>query len=102
MHFIGAFGDDPYTTMLENEMKKYNVDISTTFKLKNIDCGQAYIFLMPNGDNSIIVYPSANAKWPNKLNDIQINAIKNADAILLQRVCQSPKHRYILYIFHKQ
>eukprot|EP01084_Bolivina_argentea_P143165 251460_1 len=85
--FIGAFGDDSFTDMLINEMKKYNVNISTSYELKNskISCGAAYIFLMPDGDNSIVVVPSANHNWPNELTNIQIESIKNSDCILLQR-----------------
>ena len=68
-------------------MKKYNVNTSTCYRLidSKIACGQAYIFLLPDGDNSIIVIPSANASWPNQLNKIQIESIKNSDCILLQR-----------------
>lgn len=85
--FIGAFGDDFYTEMLKNEMNKYKINTKTCYHLKDsgIGCGQAYIFLMPDGDNSIIVIPAANSNWPLKLNKLQIESIKNADCILLQR-----------------
>ena len=73
--------------MLSNELKKYNISTETCYHLKNtnIPCGQAYIFLMPDGDNSIVVVPAANASWPEGLNDAQLKAIKSSDCILLQR-----------------
>eukprot|EP01083_Nonionella_stella_P080327 220717_1 len=85
--FIGAFGDDSYTAMLENEMKQHNVNTDTCYRLTNskIPSGAAYIFLLPNGDNSIVVVPSANACWPDALTKTQIDAIAKSDCVLLQR-----------------
>ena len=89
---IAAFGDDIHTPMLQSAMKEYDVSTQHCFVLNNsnIPCGQAYIFLMPNGDNSIIVVPAANNNWKiNEMNEKdnpkQIECIRNADCILLQR-----------------
>mmetsp|Transcript_38549 Transcript_38549/g.63185 ORF Transcript_38549/g.63185 Transcript_38549/m.63185 type:complete len:357 (+) Transcript_38549:31-1101(+) len=85
--FIGAFGDDSYTETLENALKTHNVCTQTAYRLKGsgIPCGQAYIFSLPDGDNSIIVVPAANAAWPLKLNELQMSTLKQSDCILLQR-----------------
>jgi len=85
--FIGAFGDDNNTAMLEAEMARNGVNTATCYKLSGtqIPCGQAYIFLLEDGDNSIVVVPAANESWPDHFNETQVEALKSSDCVLLQR-----------------
>ncbi|ETO06682.1 hypothetical protein RFI_30708 [Reticulomyxa filosa] len=86
-YFIGAFGNDVFTSYLKETMDNYKVDTTGCYTLKkDVPCGQAYIFLLPEKDNSIVVIPSANAQWPDDFNDTQRSIIESADCILLQRV----------------
>jgi len=88
--FVAQLGSDPYAEMLLDgifgEIRSQKIDLRTrgvnvdnVIKLKDVSCGQAYIFSLPNGNNSIVLNGGANMAW-NKdkpLNDAQINAIKD-------------------------
>jgi len=83
--FVGVLGDNPYQKMLEDTMGYHNVDMSACEVAKNTPCGQAYIFLTPDGDNSIVIVNAANACWPSELTDKAKDKIKSADVVMLQR-----------------
>lgn len=83
--FVGVLGDNPYQKMLEETMAYHNVDMSACEVAKNTPCGQAYIFLTPDGDNSIVIVNAANACWPSELNDKAKDKIESADVVMLQR-----------------
>jgi len=83
--FVGVLGDNPYQKMLEDTMAYHSVDMSACELAKNTPCGQAYIFLTPDGDNSIVIVNAANACWPNELSDKAKAKIESADVVMLQR-----------------
>eukprot|EP00826_Nyctotherus_ovalis_P039642 TRINITY_DN3824_c0_g1_i1.p3 TRINITY_DN3824_c0_g1~~TRINITY_DN3824_c0_g1_i1.p3 ORF type:complete len:144 (-),score=5.10 TRINITY_DN3824_c0_g1_i1:630-1061(-) len=60
------------------DLSSRNVDVKNVVRLKNVCCGQAYIFSYPDGDNSIILSGGANTAWNKEkpLNDEQANIIK--------------------------
>ncbi len=73
--------------------RKVNVDCITT--LPSAFCGQAYIFLYPTGNNSIITVGGANTKWnpTSPFTPIQLEALRQCrvrpssigNVLLLQR-----------------
>jgi len=82
-----VFGNDGHAdelcrTLVENKVFADRGGLSL-----NATCpsGQAFIFLEPNGENSIIIVGAANNQWPKELHEDLKNAIKSAGAVLLQQ-----------------
>ncbi|KAF4148812.1 putative ribokinase [Phytophthora infestans] len=50
--------------------------------------GLAFVFVYPDGDNSIVIVSGANSAWPEELPTALIDAIKNAAIVLVQ--CEIP------------
>lgn len=77
------------------DLKSGNVDVKNMVRLKDVCCGQAYIFSYPDGNNSIVLSGGANRAWDKDkpLNDSQIDIIKKSTShkqpigkiLLLQR-----------------
>lgn len=92
-HLISAFSTkDSHTKYLQNCMKNNEINIDSCFNVTsdlnstiNHACSQAFIFLLPSGENSIIVTPAVNNHWPSTFNPTQMNSLSTCDAILLQR-----------------
>lgn len=84
VHFIGSFGNDGHVPLLRSTMTNHHVDISES---NNSDkpSGQAFIMLMPSGQNSIIIVGGANRSWPSTLSSSQISLLHQSSCILLQR-----------------
>ncbi|KAI9995161.1 hypothetical protein PInf_012208 [Phytophthora infestans] len=56
--------------------------------------GLAFVFVYPDGDNSIVIVSGANSAWPEELPTALIDAIKNAAIVLVQ--CEIPVRRNVL------
>eukprot|EP01084_Bolivina_argentea_P253727 426319_1 len=82
--FISGLGSNQ-TDQILNTMCEYKVNMNTCFYLENQRSSEGYAFLLDDGQQSIIVSAAVNENWPEKFNKKQINAIKAADIILLQR-----------------
>ncbi|GLE08353.1 hypothetical protein PINS_up019418 [Pythium insidiosum] len=85
--FVGQFGNDSYAVALEKVLGDVGVD-TTLSGHPACPSGQAFVFLYPDGDNSIIIVGGANATWPTELPDSVVNAIQQASIVLLQ--CEIP------------
>lgn len=79
--FLFTFGFDGMSLYHKLNQKGINLSLSNQI---GIYSGQAFIFSLPGGENSIIVNSGANFCWP-PLNQKQINIIGKCDCILLQR-----------------
>lgn len=90
--FVGQFGDDAHGATLENSLKAAGVDTSLSGHPKGVPSGQAFVFVYPDGDNSIVIVGGANVAWSeeNKLPDEFERAISSASIVLLQ--CEVPDH----------
>ncbi|CEG49213.1 ribokinase [Plasmopara halstedii] len=87
--FAGQFGNDTHGEKLKNALESAGVD---TALASHPACpsGQAFVFVYPDGDNSIVIVGGANRAWPDKLSTDLLNAIKLAAIVLLQ--CEIPVH----------
>jgi len=81
--FICCVGSDGNRKWLTGEMSKLGVNMAYINQSQKVT-GQAYIFRLPKGENAIILDPAANRDWPD-LTEKQIELIKNADMVMLQR-----------------
>lgn len=85
--FAGQIGSDSHAEMILDALHGAGVDTSLSGRP---DCrsGQAYVFVFPDGDNSIVIVSGANGAWPDKLSDEVTQAIKSAAIVLVQ--CEIP------------
>lgn len=85
--FVCQFGNDAHATKLQDALTNVGVDLALA---GHPDCpsGQAFVFVYPDGDNSIVIVGGANASWPEKLSSACIEAITSAAIVLLQ--CEIP------------
>ena len=95
--FLWQVGKDEIATMVLGELKDAGVDVSHVKALDGINSGQAYILLMPDGENSIIIHGGANMAWSEDLKELDTdftNQIKTSKILLLQR--EIPEHINII------
>jgi ribokinase len=81
--FACQFGNDTHGENLKQILHNEKVDISLSGE-HLCPSGQAFIFLYPSGDNSIIIVGGANSKWSIPLSKKLQNAVKEATIVLLQ------------------
>nr|BBN79880.1 ribokinase [Hyaloperonospora arabidopsidis] len=86
--FAGQFGHDAHAEALQKALRDANVDIALS---GHCDCpsGQAFVFVYPDGDNSIVIVGGANRAWPLTLSVSLVDAIESAAIVLLQ--CEVPE-----------
>lgn len=85
--FAGQFGNDTHGKVLESALQRCGVE--TTLAGHPIcPSGQAFVFVYPDGDNSIVIVGGANRTWPEQLPTALTDAIKSAAIVLLQ--CEIP------------
>ena len=70
--FLAQIGDDDIGKMLLNGLKKAEVDMENIRVLKETPSGQAYIFILPDGQNSIVTVGGANCEWSIKDKELPI------------------------------
>mmetsp|Transcript_3375 Transcript_3375/g.2826 ORF Transcript_3375/g.2826 Transcript_3375/m.2826 type:complete len:272 (+) Transcript_3375:28-843(+) len=95
--FLCQVGKDEIATMVLKELEESGADVSNIKALDNTPSGQAYIFSMPNGENSIIIHGGANTAWEENLSELDdkfSEAIKDSKILLLQR--EVPEHINVL------
>ncbi|KAI9919830.1 hypothetical protein PsorP6_015864 [Peronosclerospora sorghi] len=88
VQFVGQFGNDTYGSVLEQTLEGLDVDTALSGHAACAS-GQAFVFIYPTGDNSIIVVKGANDVWPTALAPALVNAIHAASIVLLQ--CEIPQ-----------
>lgn len=88
VQFAGQFGNDTHGKALKDALESASVD---TRLAGYPDCpsGQAFVFVYPDGDNSIVIVGGANRAWPEELPAALSDAIKSAAIVLLQ--CEIPQ-----------
>lgn len=82
--FLGQLGGDGNRELIMSTLKAAAVDVSQIVTIQEMLCGQAMIFLMPNGENSIVIVGGTNIAWhgvPESMKD----TIRASDILLLQR-----------------
>jgi len=81
--FVGQTGRDGAGAMLREQLAASGVLLEHTAEVAG-PTGQAVILLQPDGENSIILVPGANAAWTTP-QDHALDAVRSAGLLLLQR-----------------
>lgn len=79
-------GNDNKREQLHSKISECNLNLDYV-DIEDCSTGQALIFSYPQGDNSIVIVPGANAKWEISYQDFINKYSKplNSDIILMQR-----------------
>ncbi|WP_066371952.1 ribokinase [Neobacillus fumarioli] len=82
---VGCLGSDSYSNLLKDSLANAGVSTSDIITIQDAPTGMAFILVEDSSENEIIVIPGANAKFtPDLFEQIDIEKIKQADALLLQ------------------
>ncbi|KAJ4975889.1 hypothetical protein NE237_000995 [Protea cynaroides] len=85
-YFIGQVGQDANGRLITEALEDGGVHVGHLTTVSAAPTGHAVVMLQPNGQNSIIIVGGANMScWPNKLSDEDLEAVRNAGIVLLQR-----------------
>ena len=86
--FVGRFGSDAHVVQLQRALTQAGVRFAHSQRVDSGPSGQAYIFVEPTGQSSIVIVPGANFQWPDPdavlTPDVQ-ELVKQAKVLLLQR-----------------
>jgi len=85
--FVCQFGNDVHGEALQTALTQIGVDVALAGH-PQCPSGQAFVFVYPDGDNSIVIVGGANATWPQQLPAPVLDAIRSAAIVLLQ--CEIP------------
>ncbi|KAF1315203.1 Ribokinase, partial [Globisporangium splendens] len=91
--FACQFGNDTHGDALRAALSALSVDSSLAGR-PACPSGQAFVFVYPDGDNSIVIVGGANATWPEQLPESLVDAIQSAAIVLLQ--CEIPEYVNVL------
>jgi len=81
---IGAVGDDENGGILVHNLQSVNVNTERVEVLKGQTTGLAVIHVDQHGENCIVVIPGANSLVTKDMIDKNINAIEEADIVVMQ------------------
>ncbi|POM76117.1 RiboKinase [Phytophthora palmivora] len=81
------FGNDSHGKMIKKTLQSVGVD-TTLCTEAECSSGLAFVFVYPDGDNSIVIVSGANSSWPQELPTPLVNAIQTAVIVLVQ--CEIP------------
>ena len=81
VNFVAQVGSDSAGLIIINTLKEFNVDPSSVSAVSHVPSGQAYIFSLPNKDNSIVLVGGANTSWKLESLDHLDNHLKNCKLI---------------------
>ncbi|KAH1105600.1 hypothetical protein J1N35_009368 [Gossypium stocksii] len=86
-YFVGQVGDDAHGKLITQALGNGGVRLEYLKSLGDgVPTGHAVVMLQSNGQNSIIIVGGANmSSWPDKLSDQDLDVVKNAGIVLLQR-----------------
>lgn len=85
--FVGQVGDDAHGKLLTEALRNGGVRLEYLKSLGDgVPTGHAVVMLQSDGQNSIIIVGGANmSSWPPKLSDQDLDIVKKAGIVLLQR-----------------
>ncbi|XP_043702448.1 ribokinase [Telopea speciosissima] len=85
-YFIGQIGEDANGRLITEALEGGGVHLDHLTTVSAAPTGHAVVMLQPDGQNSIIIVGGANMScWPDKLSDEDLQAVRNAGVVLLQR-----------------
>ncbi|KAF9587889.1 hypothetical protein IFM89_006143 [Coptis chinensis] len=84
--FIGQVGEDAHGRLIIEALENGGVVLDCLNVVSNVPTGHAVVMLQSDGQNSIIIVGGANMScWPEKLKDGDLDIVRNAGIVLLQR-----------------
>lgn len=81
---LGMVGQDTYGERLCENLKSVGVDVTRVCKLSGVSTGIAVIGVIPEGDNSILVIPGANAYVDKSYVMENMDLFESSDIIVVQ------------------
>ncbi|KAK8698367.1 hypothetical protein V6N13_114489 [Hibiscus sabdariffa] len=86
-YFLGQVGDDAHGKLITQALGNRGVRLEYLKSLGGgVPTGHAVVMLQSDGQNSIIIVGGANmSSWPDKLSDQDLDLVKKAGIVLLQR-----------------
>uniref|UniRef100_A0A0G4H920 Ribokinase n=1 Tax=Chromera velia CCMP2878 TaxID=1169474 RepID=A0A0G4H920_9ALVE len=85
VRFVGVIGNDQGAQMLEEALKREEVDVSRCIRREDVPAGQGLVLLEPDGEVACVVVGGANAHWPEVATEFWDEAVRGAGAVLLQQ-----------------
>lgn len=84
--FIGQVGEDAHGKLITEALENGGVYLDYLTTVSNAPTGHAVVMLQSDGQNSIIIVGGANMScWPENLSDEDLEIVRNAGIVLLQR-----------------
>ena len=96
VHMIGRVGDDDFGQHLLNGLTRHGVEIGRVTVTEGAASGVAMILVDPEGENSIVVAPGANARLTPADVDAAEALIQSASVVVLQLEIPLPTARHAI------
>ncbi|KAF5191282.1 Ribokinase [Thalictrum thalictroides] len=85
-YFVGQIGEDAHGRLISEALETGGVQLDHLSIVSNAPTGHAVVMLQSDGQNSIIIVGGANmCCWPEKFDEKDLEVVKNAGIVLLQR-----------------
>lgn len=85
-YFLGQVGEDAHGKLVSQALEDSGVKLDYLNIVSGIPTGHAVVMLQSDGQNSIIIVGGTNmCSWPEVLPDEDLELVKNAGIVLLQR-----------------
>ncbi|CAN4104302.1 unnamed protein product [Withania somnifera] len=85
-YFVGQVGEDAHGELITEALESGGVCLDHLTTVSNAPTGHAVVMLQSDGQNSIIIVGGANMScWPEKLSDEDLEIVRTAGIVLLQR-----------------
>lgn len=84
VHFVGCVGDDGHGRLLHSSLHQAGVDVHL-LRVTSAPTGSAVVLVTPDGENSIVVSPGANARLGAQDVEAARNVLRAAAVLVLQR-----------------
>lgn len=85
-YFLGQVGEDAHGKLITEALENGGVRLNYLSTVAAAPTGHAVVMLQSDGQNSIIIVGGANMNcWPETLSEEELEVVKNAGIVLLQR-----------------
>ncbi|KAF6143649.1 hypothetical protein GIB67_004178 [Kingdonia uniflora] len=85
-YFVGQVGEDAHGKLITKALEDGGVKLDYLNTVNGVPTGHAVVMLQSDGQNSIIIVGGANmCCWPELLSDEDLEVVRNAGIVLLQR-----------------
>ncbi|KAM1655718.1 hypothetical protein ACFX1Q_008570 [Malus domestica] len=85
-YFVGQVGEDAHGKLITEALKSGGVCLDRLSAVSGAPTGHAVVMLQSDGQNSIIIVGGSNMEcWPERISDEDLEVVRNAGIVLLQR-----------------